>query len=411
MESIDRGQACHRRSRDAPTALSRRAVLATATTGLASFAPGATSMSDWAAIERAARGRPVFWNAWAGDDRINAFIAWSAERLRVSHDIAVRHVRLRDPTEALARLGAGKVGARASGSGIDLIWLNDPGLLSPGQRNLLCGLVPGGLPNAIRLAPAGGPGPMDGPGIPWHMARLVFVCDAARVPDPPRSMAAIGAWAAAHPGRLAHPHPRHVLGAAFLGQALCEFAPDPAALRHTVADFEAMTAPFWRWYAALQPMLWRRGTAFPETGSAQRALLRETEIDIMVSFNPGEASAAIASGLLPDTVRSFALDGGSIGHCSCNAIPSDAANKAPALVLANFLLSPEAQARAADPSLLGIPSVLAPDRLAPADRARFAALPPGRSMLSPAELGPALPQPHPSWMVRLVESFERHFPI
>ncbi|MGH6874592.1 MAG: ABC transporter substrate-binding protein, partial [Aestuariivirgaceae bacterium] len=38
--------------------------------------------SDWPAIERAARGQTVYWNAWGGDDRNNAYVAWVGEEVK-----------------------------------------------------------------------------------------------------------------------------------------------------------------------------------------------------------------------------------------------------------------------------------------------------------------------------------------
>lgn len=71
------------------------------------------------------------------------------------------------------------------------------------------------------------------------------------------------------------------------------------------------------------------------------------------------------------------------------------------MVLANFLLSPEAQAHKQDPDIWGDMTVLTMDKLAPEGRALFDALPRGIATLSPAELGPTLPEPHPSWMTRI----------
>ena len=351
--------------------------------------------SDWAAIEAEARGGTVFWNAWAGEDRTNALIAWVAERLRASHDIAVRHVRLRDPAEAVAE-----------GTPADLVWINRPGLAA--MRGRLCGPGLDRLPNAALVDPVGtapatgglsSPGPAGEFAVPWRRAQLVFVCDGARVADPPRSMAALADWAAAHPGRLTHPTARDFLGAAFLAQALAELAPDRDALQRPAGTaFARVTAPLWDWYAALRPCLWRRGRAFPAGGAAQRALLGAGEVDIMVSFNPSEARVAVANGTLPPTARVFGLAGGTLGTCGFNVIPVTAANKAPALVLANFLLSPEAQAHAADPRILGCPTVLTLDRLAAAERTRFAA---------PVDVGASLPEPHPTWTARLAAAWEQ----
>lgn len=133
------------------------------------------------------------------------------------------------------------------------------------------------------------------------------------------------------------------------------------------------------------------------------------EIDIAITFNPGEASAAIANSELPESVRTFVLDEGTIGNASFLAIPYNANAKAGAMVVANFLMSPEAQARMQDPAIVGMPTVLDMDRLAPQDRALFEALELGAATLGPEELGTPLAEPHPSWMERIEEDWERRY--
>jgi putative thiamine transport system substrate-binding protein len=130
-------------------------------------------------------------------------------------------------------------------------------------------------------------------------------------------------------------------------------------------------------------------------------MMADGEIDLAISFDPGEASAAIAADELPPTVRTFAPQGGSIGNASFVAIPFNAAAREGAMVLADFLLSPQAQARKQDPAVWGGFTVLALDRLDEAGRALFDALDLGPATLSPDELGPPLPEPHPAWMERL----------
>ena len=76
------------------------------------------------------------------------------------------------------------------------------------------------------------------------------------------------------------------------------------------------------------------------------------------------------------------------------------------MVVANFLLEPEAQARAQDPEVIGLLTVLDPMRLSPQDRRRFEA-PRRAGMPTPEELGQPLPEPHPSWMTRLAAEWQR----
>ena len=81
------------------------------------------------------------------------------------------------------------------------------------------------------------------------------------------------------------------------------------------------------------------------------------------------------------------------------------------MVLANFLLSPEAQANAQDPNVLGYGTVLSMDKLSAEDRARFDALDLGIATLTPAELGTALPEPHASWMTRIAEDWNSRYGV
>ena len=153
--------------------------------------------------------------------------------------------------------------------------------------------------------------------------------------------------------------------------------------------------------------LGRGGRQFPENGPAQRNLLADGEIDMMTSFNPSEAAVSVAAGTLPDTVRTLVLEGGTIGNASFVAIPANASAPEGAMVLADFLLSPEAQARAQDPRGVGAFTVLDLDRLPPAERRRFDEVPRSPAIPTNAQLSQPLPEPHPSWMTRIAAEWER----
>ena len=105
------------------------------------------------------------------------------------------------------------------------------------------------------------------------------------------------------------------------------------------------------------------------------------------------------------------LEGGTIGNASFLAIPFNANAKAGAMVVADYLMSVEAQLHKQDAAVMGTPTVLSMGKLTPEDAARFAALDLGIATLSPADLGPALPEPHPSWMERIAADWEARFGV
>lgn len=378
--------------------------------------PGAAA--DWQDVRAAARGQTVYWNAWGGDPRTNAFIDWAGRRTEEMYGVAIEHVKLSDTGEAVARVVAERAAGRNEGGGIDLIWINGPNFLAMKEQDLLHGPFVADLPNARYLDLSPGSAvttdftvPTDGLESPWRLARFVFAYDAARVAQPPASTVAFADWAATNPGRMTHPIPSNFMGATFLKQALVELAPDPAALRSPATDdgFDAVTAPLWAWYDALQPNLWRGGRTFPENESVQQQMLNDGEVDVAMYFDPAAPAAAIEQGLLPDTVRVLVPRSGSIGNVSFVAIPYNAANREGAMVVANFLLEPATQARMQNIEVLGSFSVLDPARLSPEQAALFADLPSSPALPRLEDLGPTLVEPHPSWMTRIVDEWTRRY--
>jgi putative thiamine transport system substrate-binding protein len=374
----------------------------------------------WGEILAAARGQPVYWNAWGGDDRNNAFIVWIGEEAKRRYGVVLHHVKLNDTAEAVTRVIAEKAAGRREGGTVDLIWINGANLAAMKGQGLLYGPFTQALPNFARVDVSGKPStvidftlPVDGMASPWLMAQIVYVYDKARTSpaDLPHSIPAMLDWAKAHPGRLTHPAVSNFLGVTFLKQALYQLTPDPSVLQQEATDqnFDAAAKPLWAWYDALKPNLWRQGQDFPENGPAMRQLLADGEIDLMISFNPAEAVLSAASGLLPDTARVMGLDKGTIGNTSFVAIPFNAAHKEAAMVMANLLLEPEAQARAEDPEVIGLLTVLDPSKLSPAETARFDALHRHRAMPSAEELGKPLLEPHPSWMARISAEWQKRY--
>ena len=378
----------------------------------------ADEQRPWAEIVAAARGQTVYWNAWAGDQRTNAYIAWVGEQVQKRYGITVQQVKLQDTAEAVTRVVAEKAAGRTSGGTVDLIWINGPNFLSMKQQGLLYGPFTRVLPNTALVDMVGKPSngvdftvPVDGLESPWRIAQIVYLYDSARVSDLFRSVPGMLDWAKRHPGRLAHPNVRNFLGVTFLKQALYELTADAAVLQQPATDenFAAVTAPLWAWYDALRPLLWREGREFPENGPAAVQLLNDGEIDVTLAFDPAVAASSIATGLLPKSARVAVLEKGTIGNTSFVAIPFNAAHKEAAMVVADFLLDPEAQARAQNIDFLGSFSVLDIERLPAADKKRFADLPRNPALPTSAELGKVLLEPHASWMTRIIAEYQKRY--
>ena len=95
------------------------------------------------------------------------------------------------------------------------------------------------------------------------------------------------------------------------------------------------------------------------------------------------------------------FENGTIGNTHFVAIPFNSSVQAGALVTANFLISPIAQARKQDPEIWGDPTVLDVKNLIPKDRKLFDELSLGVATLTPEELGNVIPEPHPTWVTEI----------
>lgn len=379
--------------------------------------------ADWDAVLERARGQTVYFNAWGGSQNINDYIEWAGETLKKRHGVTLKHVKLEDTANAVATVVAEKAAGRDRAGTADLIWINGENLAAMKRRDLI--MAPGWaekLPNWRYVDVENKPTirtdftvPVEGLASPWGMAKLVFFYDSARTDAEslPRDTDELLEWARAHPGRFSYPQPPDFIGSSFLKQVLSEKIADKSLLAAPVeeARFAAVTEPLFAYLDALHPLMWRSGRAYPQNYPAMKQLLADSELDIIFAFNPAEASNAIANGELPDTVRSFTFPGGTLANTHFLTIPYNATAKAGALVAANFLLSPRAQARKQDPAVWGDPTVLALDKLDADARTRFAAIELGAATLAPDELGPALEEPHPSWMERIEAEWKRRYGV
>lgn len=383
---------------------------------LAAFAcPAAWSAVSWADIQHEARGQTVYFNAWGGDAAINRYIAWAGTELKRTHGVNLVLVKVTDIAETVTRIQAEKAAGRTIRGSVDLMWINGENFASLKRAGLLFGPWLDDLPNARLLNTADDTQRLDfglsteGLEAPWGSARFTLFYDATAVAHPPpRNPRELLAWIRAHPGRFTYPQPPDFAGSAFLKQLLILLCDQPQRLREPVADdFEAVTRPLWAWLDSAHPHLWRSGRIFPRGTPELRRLLGDGEVDWMLAFNPSEAARAIRAGELPKGIRGLHLEGGTLANSHFLAIPFNSSASAGARVVANFLLSPEAQARKADVRIWGDPTVLNLDLLTGEQRARFTiarrddAIPPPPDRL--------LPEPHASWTSALERAWAARY--
>ena len=372
---------------------------------------------SWEQITTAARGQTVDWFMWGGSPAVNAYVnGYLAPRLKELYQVTLRQVPVKDIAEIVGKLVVEKQAGKTGGGQVDLMWINGENFRTAKRNGLLFGPFARKLPN-LKWVDLSKPSvandfgePVEGLESPWGSAQVVFHYDTARLASPPRSMGALVQWIRDHPGRFAYPAPPDFTGSVFVRHVFYHVAGDVAGWQPPLdeARFSGAAEATYQLLKSLAPNLWRQGRTYPESPIRLAHLFADGEVDFAFSYHQAEASRLIKDGLYPHTVRSFVFEEGTIANTHFVAIPFNAADRAGAMVVADFLLSPEAQLKKADVDFWGDFPAIDVSRLAAQWQAKFAQLPRGAATLSNEVLqARQLPELPSELLIRLEQGWEQ----
>lgn len=376
-------------------------------TGLLLATPVFAAQS-WQSIQQQASGQTVWFNAWGGDEAVNRYLDWVSGEVKTHYAINLKIVHLADAADAVKRIQTEQAAGHSRNGSVDLLWVNGENFRTLKEANMLLTGWAQTLPN-WRYVDTRKPVtedfalPTEGAESPWGGAQLTFIARKSSMPTPPADPRALLVYAQQHPGKVSYPRPPDFTGTAFLEQLLLALTAHPEALKKAPDNtFAQVTAPLWRYLDTLHPLLWREGNDFPPSPARMDTLLASGSLNLSLTFNPAHAQQKVASGELPADSYSFGFSRGMIGNVHFVAIPANASASAGAKVVANFLLSPQAQIRKADPAVWGDPSVLDGGKL-PATAAKQL------RAFTPSDTPDVLPEPHAAWVNALEQEWLRRY--
>lgn len=377
--------------------------------GLLSLCSLTAGAADWPQIEQEAKGQTVWFNAWGGDEAVNRYLDWVSGEVKRDYAIDLRIVHIADAADTVKRIQTESRAGRKTNGSVDLLWVNGENFRTLKEANLLRTGWAEQLPN-WRYVDVTKPVredfsvPVEGAESPWGSAQLTFIARQQQTPQPPRSAQALLEFAKAHPGTVTYPRPPDFTGTALLEQLLINLTTQPDALKQPPEEntFAAVTAPLWTYLDQLHPLLWRNGKDFPPSPARMDTMLANGTLRLSLTFNPMHAKQKVAKGQLPKDSYSFGFSNGMLGNVHFVTIPANASASAGAQVVANFLLSPAAQLRKADPAVWGDPSVLDPAKLDAGQQKTLQGL-------MPENTPPVLAEPHAAWVNALEQEWLRRY--
>ncbi len=324
-----------------------------------SFDPVASS---WEEIKNEAAGKTVTLMMWSGDPKINAYITnYIAPAVKENYNITLETAN--GQGNAIVQLLMTEKQA-AQPSNIDMMWINGETFYQLRQIDALYGPFLDQLPNAQYIDlenPFIGQDfqePIKGMEAPWGNVQMTLIYNKEKVSSPPQSRAQLLEYVKNNPGTFTIDN--HFTGLTFLKALLIDIAGGEQSLSGSFDQekYDRYSPALWQYVKELQPYLWKGGAVFPENVAQMHQLFASGELHFTMSNNDAEVDNKINEGLFPNTSRAYVPNFGTIQNSHYLGIPGHAIDKAAAMVVINFMISPAAQLEKQNPAVWGDGTVL-----------------------------------------------------
>ena len=351
---------------------------------------------------------------WMGDPFINNYMnGYVVPKIKSQYNIDLEIVSGQG-TQIVSTLMSELESGRNS-SQIDMIWLNGETFFQLQQIDALFGPFTQKLPN-IKYVDLDNPfigidfqQPVNGYEAPWGNVQLAFIYNSGKIDSPPQSLDDLNEWVRENPGRFTIP--TEFTGMTVLKSMMISMAEDPDLFKgeFDAAVYNQYSSRLWDYINEMKPYFWREGKTFPNSIAQMHQLFANAELWFTISNNDSEVDNKILQGLFPDNSRAYVPDFGTIRNTHYLGIPSLDSNKAAAMAVINFLLSPEAQFEKMKPDVWGDGTILDINKLPENWQQKFSDIP-GRTNSPPREQirEKAFMEPAPEYMIRIFEDFRTY---
>lgn len=366
---------------------------------------------SWVEEVSQAKGSTVQMMMWQGDPFINAYMSdYVVPKVKEELGITL-NISSGQGAQVVSSILAEQQ-ANASTSDIDMMWINGETFFQLKQMKALHGPFANDLPNSQYInwdnlfISQDFQQPTDGFECPWGNVQMCLIYNSEKIASPPKTLEELETWVKAHPGKFTFSS--DFTGMTFLKSLLVNMAGSKTALdgEFDEAKYDELSTDLWAYLNRIKPYFWREGNTFPASVAPMHQLFSNGELWFTMSNNDGEVENKVIQGVLPPQSRAYVLEGGTIQNSHYLGIVENAKNTAGAEAVINFMISPEAQLRKADPNVWGDGTVLDLSLLPEAYSEEISNLKdrkyaPARDSIAPF----AIQEPAPEYMIRLYEDF------
>jgi putative spermidine/putrescine transport system substrate-binding protein len=370
--------------------------------------------ASWNEIEKEAEGTTVNFMMWQGSPVINDYINnYVVPTLKEKHNINLKISSGQGPEIVQLMMGEKQAGSEAGQ--VDMVWINGETFFQLRKIEGLWGPFTDKLPNA-KFINFNDPfisidfqQEINGMECPWGISQFALVYDSAKTQNPPKSLSQLEQFIKANPGTFTISN--DFSGMTLLKCFMAELSGSPDGLdgAFNQEKYDSLSAQLWDYINQNKKYFWKEGRTFPKEHSKMDQMFSSGEILLSYGFSEGGIEDKVLQGLFPKSTKGYAWENGTILNSNYLGITYNSQNKAGAMQVINFLISPEAQLKKAAPSGMNANTVLDISKLSDKYKKQFQEITARQYGPSLEELSEnAIREPAPEYMLNIYEDFRTY---
>ncbi|WP_111672778.1 ABC transporter substrate-binding protein [Algoriphagus litoralis] len=371
-------------------------------------------LHDWSSIDSLSRNTTVHFMMWQGSPAVNKYInSFLIPEVKKRFGIDLKISGGQGPE--IVQLLMGEKQAGVTSGQLDIVWINGETFFQLRQIDGLWGPFAEQLPNSQYIDfddPYIGidfQQPINGMEAPWGNTQFALIYDSIKLPSPPKTLDELSRFVKSQPGTFTISN--DFSGMSMLKSMLAEFGGSPGSLNGSFDEqkYQTLSTQLWDWINAHKQYFWKKGETFPREHTKMDQMFAAGELLISYGFNEGGIEDKVLQGLFPSSTRGYAWKNGTVHNSNYLGITYNSPNRAGALQVINFMLSPEAQLVKMDVKGMNSNTVLEIHRLPEEWRQKF-------EQATKRQYGPtihslepySIQEPAPEYMLRLFEDFRKY---
>lgn len=370
--------------------------------------------ASWNEIEEEAKGSTVNFMMWQGSPVVNDYINnYVVPTLKEKHNITLKINSGQGPEIVQLLMGEKQAGSKKGQ--MDVIWINGETFFQLRKFEALWGPFTDKLPNSQYInfkdpfISVDFQQNISGMECPWSINQFAFVYDSTKTPHPPRNMTELEEFVKTHPGTFTITN--DFSGMTLLKVLMAELSGSPNGLdgAFNQQKYDSLSTQLWQFINENKKYFWKEGRTFPKEHSQMDQMFSAGEILLTYGFSEGGIEEKILQGLWPKSTKGYAWENGTIKNSNYLGITYNSSNEAGAMQVINFMISPEAQLKKADPNGMNANTVLDIEKLPQDYQNQFEQIINRKYGPTLQELSKnAIKEPAPEYMLNIYEDFRTY---